>query len=275
MVNGLPITGLDIEQRQKLERLSTQKAISRDQAFKLLVDDRLKITAAKRYGIELSDAEVDSSFADIASRSRQTPQQFEQVLLRQGIAASALKDRIRADVVWQQLIRGKYGASLQVSEGELANAMQTQNAGKDEVGYVYTLRPVVVVIPRGSSEAVIEAKRREAESVRSRFQGCNEGIAMVRGLRDVVVRDIVRRTSADVSAQLREMLSKLELGRLSPPEPTPQGLQMFALCEKRQTSSDTPEKRDLKEKIYTERYQREAKKLLEEIRRQAMIEYRR
>jgi len=276
IVNGLPITSLDIEQRERLERLSAQKPITRDQALKLLIDDKLKITVAKRYGLDPSDAEIDASFAQIAQRTRQTPEQFTQTLARAGISANALKSRIRADMVWQQLIRGKFGASLQVSEGELANAMATddKDKGKDEVGYYYTLRPIVVIVPRGSSDVTIDSKRREAEAIRSRFQDCTTGLAMARGLRDVAVRDPVRRSSADLSPQLREILSKLEVGRVTAPEPTPQGLEMFALCEKRPTKTESPEKRALKEKLYTQRFEREAKKFLEETRRSAIIEYR-
>jgi peptidyl-prolyl cis-trans isomerase SurA len=271
MVNGLPITALDIEQRIKLERMSSQKALTRDQALKLLVDDKLKITIAKRYGLEMTDSEVDSNFAEIARRVRQSPEQFTQSLARAGISAAALKSRVRADVVWSQLIRGKFGASLQISESELN--LQS-GAAKDEVGYLYTLRPVIVVVPRGSGEGTIDAKRREAEALRSRFQDCNQGLALARGLRDVAVRDPVRRSSADLPPQLREMLAKLEVGRLSNPEMTPQGLEMFALCEKKTTKTETPEKRELKEKLFNERFEKEAKKFLEETRRSAIIEYR-
>jgi len=271
MVNGLPVTALDIQQRMKLEALS-QKHISRDQALKLLIDDKLKITIAQRYGVEMSDAEVNSNFADIAKRMRQSPDQFEQALSRSGVSAGALKNRIRADTVWQQLIRGKFGASLQVSEGELANVLKSDD--KDEVGYIYTLRPVIVVVPRGSSGTVVDAKRREAEAIRSRFQSCDEGLAMARRLRDVAVRNPVRRNSAELPGPLREILSKLEIGRLTTPEMTAQGFEMFALCDKKTTKTETAEKRQLKEKLFTQRFEREANKFLEETRRSAIIEYR-
>jgi len=271
MVNGLPVTALDIQQRIRLEALS-QKHVSRDQAIKLLIDDKLKITVARRYGVEMSDAEVNANFADIARRMRQSPDQFEQTLTRSGVSATALKNRIRADTVWQQLVRGKFGASLQVSEGELANALKSDD--KDEIGYIYTLRPVTVVVPRGSSGAVVDAKRREAEAIRARFQGCDQGLAMARRLRDVAVRNPVRRNSAELPAPLRELLSKLEVGRLTTPEMTAQGFEMFALCDKKTTKTETAEKRQLKEKLFTQRFEREANKFLEETRRSAIIEYR-
>jgi peptidyl-prolyl cis-trans isomerase SurA len=272
MVNGLPITAIDIEQRTKLEKMGPPKTLTRDQVLKMLIDDKLKITAAKRFGFEISDAEVDENFAEIARRSGQQADQFAQMLGRAGVTASALKGRIKADATWAQLVRGRFGQSLQVSDGELANALQSRSS--EEVGYIYTLRPVVVVVPRGSPDAVIAAKRREAEGLRTQFQDCNQGLAFVRGLRDVAVRDPIRRTSADLQPALRELLSKLEIGKLTTPDVTPQGFQMFALCDKKESKNDTAEKRELKEKLYSERFEKEAKKFLEETRRTSIIEYR-
>jgi peptidyl-prolyl cis-trans isomerase SurA len=96
---------------------------------------------------------------------------------------------------------------------------------------------------------------------------------MARALRDVAVREPVTKSSADLPEPFRELLAKLEVGRLSSPDVTPQGLQMFALCEKKESKADSPAKRELREKMFTSRYEAESKKYLEEIRRSAMIEY--
>ena len=95
------------------------------------------------------------------------------------------------------------------------------------------------------------------------------------GQGDVAVREPVRRSSADLPEQLRNILAKLEVGQVSTPDATPQGLEMFALCEKKATKTETAEKRQLKEKVFSERFDKEAKKFLEETRRSAIIEYRR
>ena len=48
---------------------------------------------------------------------------------------------------------------------------------------------------------------------------------------------------------------------------------MFAVCNKRQTTADTPAKRQAKEQIFNKRFEVESKRFLDEIRKQAMIEY--
>lgn len=274
IANGSPITEYDIQQRTKLLFSSNHKQPTRQEVINDLIDDRLKISRAKVYGLEVTDADVNSAFESMATRQHITPEQFGQVLERAGISPNTVKSRIRAELTWQQLIRGKYSATLQVGESDVANALKGRNdAEAAAVGYTYTLYPVMIVVARGSNEASLATKRSEAENLRGRFLNCNEGLAMARGLRDVAVRDPVTRNSSDLSPQLRDMLGSIELGHLTAPEVTAQGLQMFAVCGKKESTTESPLKRETREQIFTKRFESESKKFLEEIRKQAMIEY--
>lgn len=271
IANGSPITEYDIQQRMKLEA-SAQKGAARQQIIDDLINDRLKISKAKVYGLEVDDGEVNRAFEGMATRQHVTAQQFSQVLERAGISPNTVKARIRAELTWQQLIRGKFGASLQIADSDIANALKDRDEAP-AVGYIYTLYPVTIVIPRGSSEATVSAKRSIADNLRTRFASCNEGLAMARALRDVAVREPITRSSADLSAQLREILGNIEVGHLTAPEVTPQGLQMFAVCNKKETTAESPLRREVREQLYSKRFESESKRFLEEIRKSAMIEY--
>jgi len=274
VANGSPITELDIQQRIKLIATSTHKTPTREETIKDLIDDRLKISKAKTYGLEVSDEEVNQAFENMAKRQRISVPQFSQMLERSGIMPTTIKVRIRAELTWNQLVRGKYGSALQVGESDIAKVLRDRNESeKAGVGYIYTLYPITIVAARGLPEAAMEAKRREAENLRSRFLTCNEGLTLARALRDVAVREPINRNSSDLAPQLRELLGSMEVGRLTAPEVTEQGLQMFALCAKKESADDTPAKREAREQIFTKRFESESKKFLDEIRKQAMIEY--
>ena len=272
VANGSPITAYDIEQRTKLVQSSTHKKPTREEVIQALIDDRLKIAKAKSYGLEVSDEDINKAFANMATRQHISVKQFVTFLSRAGIAPETIKARLRAELTWNQLVRGKFSASLQINESEIISALR---ASKDpaKVGYIYTLYPVTVVVPSGSSEAVVATKRREAENLRARFVNCKEGLEFARALRDVAVREPIARSSADFTPQLRELLDKMEIGHLTTPELTAQGLQMFAVCEKKATKTVSPAERELRNQIFAKRFESEAKKYLEEIRKSAMIEY--
>ena len=131
-----------------------------------------------------------------------------------------------------------------------------------------------MIIPPGSPESFVEARRRDAESLRARFQNCEEGLAFARALKDVAVREPVSRSSADLPLELRKVLDGVEIGKLTPPETTKLGIEMFAICAKKDSAADnTPGKRQARDKIQNQRYEERAKQYLQEIRRGAMIEY--
>jgi peptidyl-prolyl cis-trans isomerase SurA len=276
VANGSPITKYDVDQRTKLIATSTHKNPTRDEVIQDLIDDRLKIAKARVYGLEVSDQDIARAFNGMAERQHISVEQFSQLLQQRGISPSTIKARIRAELTWGQLVRGKFGPSLEVGDSDVNQALRARNENEsagEAVGYVYTLYPVVLVVPRGTSGAAFDAKRREAENLRSRFSSCKEGIALARALPDVAVREPVTRNSADLSAPLRELIGKMPIGTLTTPDVTAQGLQMFALCDKKETKTDSPIKRELHDQIYSKRFEAESKRYLEEIRKSAMIEY--
>lgn len=272
VVNGDPVTALDIEQRSKLNQLSTHKVPSRQEVLEELITEKLKIKEGKRLGFEISNNEVDSAFGNMASKMRLTVDQLTELLGKSGINPATLKHRIKADMTWPQLVRGRYSSSLQIGEKEIVTV--TDNKPEESVGYDYTLRPILMIIPPGSPESFVEARRRDAESLRARFQNCEEGLAFARALKDVAVREPVSRSSADLPLELRKVLDGVEVGKLTPPETTKLGIEMFAICGKKESSAEnTPGKRRAREAIVAERYEQLSKQYLSEVRRGAMLEY--
>jgi peptidyl-prolyl cis-trans isomerase SurA len=272
IVNGDPITTYDIQQRMKLTQLQTHKTPSQEEVLNDLIDDKLKIQIGKRYHVEMSDSDIETAFGEMAGRMRLNAAQLTQTLGNQGVAAYTIKDRLRAQMVWQQIVRGKFQASLQLNEKEIEQKLEIRK--QDEaVGYDYTLQPILFVIPRGSGDEAASIKKRDAEALRARFDNCNSGLAIARGLRDVAVRQPITKNSADLPPALREILDKTPVGKLTEPEVTTEGVQLFALCGKRETKAVSAAKREVQNELYAEQFTAKSKRLLAELRKQAMIEY--
>jgi peptidyl-prolyl cis-trans isomerase SurA len=276
VANGSPITDYDIQQRSKLMATSTHKTPPRQEVINELIDDRLKIARAKVYGLEVTDKELSEAFANMAKRQHLSVAQFTQMVERSGISPETIKARMRAELTWNQLIRGKFGPSLQIGDSDIATALRARNEGEaagETIGYIYTLYPIMIVVPRGSAQGAFEAKRKEAESLRARFVACKEGLDLARALPDVAVREPVTKSSSDLPTALRDLLGSMPMGHLTTPDVTAQGLQMFALCEKKATKTDSPIKHEIHEKLFNDRFNRESKRYLDELRASAMIEY--
>ena len=140
LVNGDPVTALDIAQRTKLIQMSTQKTPSRQEVLDELIEDRLKVQLGKRYISEVPKREIESAFANIARRAGMSPELFSKMVTQGGISVESLKARIHADFVWSQIIRGKFRATLQVGDQEVAVKLQGKEEKQEPVSDIDTLR---------------------------------------------------------------------------------------------------------------------------------------
>ena len=273
MVNGEAITNFDIDQRIKLTQLTTRKAISRQEALDELINDKLKVKEGKKYGLDMSSSDIDGAYGNMASRMRLNAEQLNKTLEGHGIRPETLKSRIKADMTWGNLVRGRFQSNLLVPEKDLAGIDTSGDKSQGE-SFEYLVRPIVLIVPRGSAPAAIEARRKEAELLRNRIQSCDEAQELFRSMRDAAIRDQLTKTSADLPPNLRELLDKMPVGKLTPPEVTKQGVEMVALCSRKPTKADTPAKREAREKIYHQKYEAKSRSYLQEIRKGAMIEMR-
>jgi peptidyl-prolyl cis-trans isomerase SurA len=276
MVNGEPITNYDIEQRSKLTFLTTHKPPDRQQVIDELIDEKVKIKEAKKFGVDPTATDIDQSYAGMSSRMRISPEQLTKSLESQGIRPDTLKARLKAEMVWTSLVRGRYKESLQVGEKDVAAAIQVGGGEEKQEteAFEYKMQPIVLIVPRGSGPAAIEARHKEAEALRNRVQTCDEANAFFKSMQNAAIREAIVKTSADIPAVLREVLDKTPIGHLTPPEVTKQGVEMVALCGRKPTTVDTPKKKEIRDKMFVQKYEAKSKSYLQEVRKAAMIEYR-
>jgi peptidyl-prolyl cis-trans isomerase SurA len=275
LVDGEPITALDIEQRSKFITMSTHQTPTRQEVIDGLIDEILEIREAKRYTIDPSDSDVNDSFNTVASNMNIDSQKLTQILVSGGASVATLKHKLRAQMAWSSLVRGRYKASLEIPDSDVEAQMHLHDSGDStsQVGYEYILRPVLLVVPRGSPDSAFDGRKKEAEALRARFADCNSGISFARALREVAVRDPISKSSADFSDDLRKILDSTDLGHLTPPEQTAEGIQMFAVCAKRETKNDSPGMQKMRAQLFEQKFGARAKRYLAELRQQAMIEY--
>ncbi len=275
MVNGEPITDYDVEQRSKLDFLSTHKQSNRQEVLNELIDEKVKIKEGKKYGVDPTGSDIDEAFAGMGSRMHINSDQLAKSLESQGIRPETLKGRIRAEMVWTSLVRGRYKDRLLVSDKDVAAAVAAAGGDTQEQGqaYEYKMQPVVLIVPNPSDQASMEFRHKEAEALRARIQSCAEANSILRTTANAVIKETVVKTSADVPPVLRKLLDDTPIGHLTPPEATKQGIQMVALCARNPTTIDTPKKREIKEQMYNKKYEATSKAYLDEVRKAAMIEY--
>jgi len=277
LVDGEPITALDLDHRSKLIEMSTHKPTPRKEALDSIVDELLEIREAKRYSIDPSASDVNDAFNTVGTRMGLDGAKLTELLNKGGASADTLKLRLRAQMAWSNLVRGRYKASLEIADKDVEAALELHKPQEgqqpQQIGYDYLMRPILLVVPAGSPDAAYEARKRDADALRSRFLNCADGIPFARALREVAVRDQVIKSSLDLPPELRTILDGTEVGHLTPPEQTGEGIQMFAVCSKTASKSDSPDKKAVREEMFEKKFGAQSRRYLAQLRRQAMIEY--
>jgi len=276
LVNEQPITTYDIRNRTGLLRLTTQGRAGRTQAIEELIDERLKMQEAARQRISVSDGQIDRAFGQIASRAKLTPAKLSQALRQSGVNPQSLKDRLRAEIAWSQIVRARFKATVKITERDVAEALAgKETADGAETGVSqFDLQPIIFVIPAKASKGYIDQRRREAEAFRSQFTGCDQALDQAKKLRGVVVKPKIRRTAENLQGPAGESVAETVVGKATRPEKVAQGFQLLGVCAKRDLAGQTMAAEDVRDKLSNERGSRMARGFLRVLRSNAIIDYR-
>ena len=229
----------------------------------------------KKFGVDPGVSDINQSYEGMAQRMRISPDQLTKSLETKGVRPETLKGRMKAEMVWTSLVRGRYKEKLMVGEKDVADKVREGGNEKLQIeGTEYKMQPIVLIVPRGSAPAFQETRMKEAEQYRSRVGSCDEANSLFRSTPNATIRESVTKTTADLPEALRKVLDDTPIGHLTAPEVTKAGIEMVVLCSRKPTTIDTPKKREIREQMYQQKYEKTQKAYLEEIRKAAMIEYR-
>ncbi|CAO3400198.1 peptidylprolyl isomerase [Azospirillum palustre] len=141
VVNDEVVSVSDVNARIRMALLNAGAAANPEttkrlmpQVMRLLIDERLQMQEAKRQGVTVSASEIDDAVKRIAEQNRMNGQQLQEMLKRQNVPYSTLKDQIRALLAWQKVMQRRIRQEVVVGEDEVDAAMERlkANIGKPE-----------------------------------------------------------------------------------------------------------------------------------------------
>lgn len=118
-VNDTVVTEFDIQQRARFLQILRAPQADRAAAENALIDDRLRMQAAKQMGIKPSDEAINAAMTEFAARGGLAPEQFMQLLSQNGVDPQVFRDFIISGVVWREVVRMRLVPNVQVSNAEI------------------------------------------------------------------------------------------------------------------------------------------------------------
>ncbi|HPE25786.1 peptidylprolyl isomerase [Albidovulum sp.] len=226
-VNGRVITGYELDQRVLFLDILRVPGDHLAEAERGLIEDRLRLEAAKRDGITVTPAQLTAGMEEFASRANLPLDQFLEAIGQGGIAPETYRDFVHAGLLWREVVRARFAPRVVVTDAEIARATsveQGRGAGPRVMisEILLPTSPATFLDQRdlaeelsktATSDGAFAAAAREHSAAPSRDNGGLVGWIPVTNL----------------PPQLRPVVMQMRPGQVSPPLPVPNAIALVRL----------------------------------------------
>lgn len=213
--------------------------ILEQQVLERLVLLRLQVARAETGGIHVSDTELDSAIANIASQNQLSIGQLTAQLAGDGMTMADLRSSVRDEIATQRLRQSFIQGRVSVSEGEIDAAMATEASGNQ-----YHLAHILVGLPEGATPEQIAAAQTKIDGIKASLDKGEIAFAAA------AVRysdspnaleggDLGWRSMDEIPPAFAQAIPGLHDGDIVGPLRGPSGFQLLQLVESRATA-DAP-----------------------------------
>jgi peptidyl-prolyl cis-trans isomerase SurA len=278
LVNDDPITVYDVEQRQRFLSVTTQEQPSpalKKKATDMLIEERLQMQQGRKLGITADEQDVTKVLGGMAQNNKMSAEQLAAALGQMGVNIKTLRDRIRAQVVWQDVVRKKFRRDVSIDQTEVDKALGgAGEAEKPREETTLQLRQVKYEIPTDADQASIAKQLAAVEAVRAKVQTCSNLSSLTKDMKGFKIKTLQDQLPGSLGQPMRTLVMNAKIGQMTPPTLSGSAIEAYAVCGKHAVKGD-PEKRQQTElKLVEEELGIRAEGLLRDMRQDAFIEYR-
>ena len=246
IVNGEIVTGTDVDQRLALILAANGNKVSPEEKERLrlqilrnLIDETLQIQEAKAAKIDITNDEVDETYARVSQQNFQkSATALAKYLASVGSAPASLKRQIKGELAWQRLLRRNVQPYINIAAGEVQEMMARLKAAKGTEEY--RLGEIFL-------SANDENKAQVAENAKKIVEQLKQGGSFVAYARQysqastaAVGGDLGFIRLAQLPAELATVAQQMNTGTLAGPVPIPGGFSIMYLIDKRQVLTADP-----------------------------------
>jgi len=213
-----------------------EQAVLVKQVLERLVMETLQLDLAKSNGITIDDSTLNEEAQQLAANSDMSLTEFRDVLESQGYSYANFREKLRKELMIQQLRRQMVGSRITVNDEEVDNMLATfKSSGQGDVEY--HLAHILVAIPEGSDPEAVSAAERHAGDILARLRNgasfTETAIAESDAQTALEGGDIGWRSLGQIPSLFLEPVKKMQVGDISDLIRSPSGYHIVTLLGKR------------------------------------------
>jgi peptidyl-prolyl cis-trans isomerase SurA len=239
-VNDQIITGFDLRQRMltviamsQVQPTEENIPAIQQQALQALIEERLQAQEIAKYEtLIVTDEEVDQEIAAMAQDAGVTPDQYMSFLAQGGIRPEQMRQQLRTEIGWRQLVGGRFNTRSRVSRAQVEQALRQASEAAARPQYLIGEIYIEAARVGGQQAALNGAEQLVAQMVQGApFQAvARQFSAAPSAARGGDAGWIVQGT---VQPALQTALDTLQVGQLSRPIPVEGGVYIIYMRDKR------------------------------------------
>ncbi len=192
-----------------------------------IIDTKLQIEEAEKYGIFVTDDEINTAIEDIKKKYNLTNEQFEESLKKEGLTLTDYKKLMKEQITIGRALNSLIRSKIIVTDEEIKNFISSHpEISCEEEGYYVSQ----IFVKHRDNEN--EIKNRVQEILMKLVQG--ESFSKVASLYS---EDLTGKNGGslgllkkkEISPELNELFSKMEINQISEPMITSNGIYIFKL----------------------------------------------
>ncbi len=235
-VNDGVVSYYEIDQREMLLKVMNAPGDLGELARQQLIEDRLKLQAAKNIGISPSEEGVQNGLENFAKRVNMKPDEMFKALAAEGIDEETMRDFIISNIAWGGVVQTRFGANAEVSEDQIDLAI----ASSSGAGGIRVLLTEIIIPVTPQTQAQVQGLTNQLAEI----QSFEEFEAAARQYSGSSTRDQGGKIDwiniTDLPAELRPTITALRKGDVTPPLPLPNAVALFQLRGVQETGRTTP-----------------------------------
>lgn len=207
------------------------------QILDALILEQLQLEEAARYGMEVSDQQLNGTLQQVvANNGMSTLDELSASLANDGLTLAHLREKIRRDMLLNQVQQGVVNSRIRVTEQEIDNFLASSD-GKFATSPDYHLGHILISASSSASSEDIERSKEAAESLYQQLQdGADFGQLAIANSDDQTALDggdLGWRKLAQLPELFSDVVANLSVGEVSKPIRSGAGFHILKIFEQR------------------------------------------
>lgn len=199
-----------------------------------LILESIQTQMGDRFGVRISDVQLDDAMQRIAAQNRMTPEHFAATLEQEGRSYAEIRENIRREMVIQRVQQGNVSQRIQITDQEIDNYLSTEE-GQKLVQPEYRIVHALLPVESGASQRAIDASGEYCAELVARIQGGEDFDALIAGSTEYTFSggDLGWRKLDDLPSLFQGLAQELNTGETADLLRSPSGWHIVKMMDRR------------------------------------------